>query len=121
MEVAPLRSLDDFILSKARFQLPNLNDSNKWPNRVINNLIYYQTNYFLLDCVIFGSVLLYKPKRIITDGVLLPMMLNFLHASFRMRNVRNKLAGVGNVLGVAKQTPMGAIFETLGIEPEYLD
>ena len=31
------------------------------------------------------------------------------------------LAGVGNVLGVAKQTPMGAIFETLGIEPEYLD
>lgn len=93
MEIAPLRSLDDFILSKARFQLPNLNDSNKWPNRVINNLLYYQTNYFLLNCVIFGGVLLYKPKRIITDGVLLPMMLNFLHASFRMRNVKNKLAG----------------------------
>ena len=93
MEIAPLRSLDDFILSKARFNLPNLNDSNKWPNRVINNLMYYQTNYFLLNCVIFGSVLLWKPKRIITDGVLLPMMLNFLHASFRMRNVKNKLAG----------------------------
>ena len=93
MEIAPLRSIDDFILSKARFQLPNLNDSNKWPNRVINNLMYYQTNYFLLNCVIFGGVLLYKPKRIITDGVLLPMMLNFLHASFRMRNAKNKLAG----------------------------
>ena len=49
------------------------------------------------------------------------MVLNFLHASFRKRNVKNKLAAVGNVLGVAKQTPMGAIFETLGIEPEYLD
>ena len=107
MEIAPLRSLDDFILSKARFQLPNLNDSNKWPNRVINNLMYYQTNYFLLNCVIFGSVLLYKPKRIITDGVLLPMMLNFLHASFRMRNVKNKLAGtyyVKNFIELTKCT-----------------
>ena len=58
MEIAPLRSLDDFILSKARFQLPNLNDSNKWPNRVINNLMYYQTNYFLLNCVIFVTMAL---------------------------------------------------------------
>jgi hypothetical protein len=50
VEVSPLRSLDDFLLD-ARFQLSN--NVEKWGNRVINNLLYYQTNYFLLSVVIF--------------------------------------------------------------------
>lgn len=49
----PLRSLNDFILDSARFQLPNLKDFDKWGNRVVNNLLYYQTNYFFTAVIIF--------------------------------------------------------------------
>jgi hypothetical protein len=53
VEISPLRSLDDFLLESARFQIPNFKDFEKWGNRVINNLLYYQTNYFVLAVVIF--------------------------------------------------------------------
>lgn len=56
VEVSPLRSLDDFLLESARFQIPNFKDFEKWGNRVINNLLYYQTNYFLLAVIIFVLV-----------------------------------------------------------------
>ena len=53
VEIAPLKSMDDFLLNSARFQIPNFKDPDKWTNRVIQNLLYYQTNYFLLAVVIF--------------------------------------------------------------------
>lgn len=53
VEISPLRSLDDFLLVSARFQIPNFKDFEKWGNRVISNLLYYQTNYFVLSIVIF--------------------------------------------------------------------
>jgi len=53
VKIAPLRSLDDFLLESARFQLPNVKDMEKWGNRVTNNLLYYQSNYFLMSLVIF--------------------------------------------------------------------
>jgi hypothetical protein len=56
VEVSPLRSLDDFLLESARFQIPNFRDFEKWGNRVVSNLLYYQTNYFLLSLVIFVLV-----------------------------------------------------------------
>lgn len=52
-EISPLRSLDDFLLESARFQVPNIKDMDKWGNRVINNLLYYQTNYFLMSVLMF--------------------------------------------------------------------
>lgn len=52
-EIAPLRSLDDFLLESARFQIPNVKDFEKWGNRVTSNLLYYQSNYFLLAFTIF--------------------------------------------------------------------
>lgn len=54
--VSPLRSLDDFLMESARFQIPNFKDGDKWANRVIQNLLYYQTNYFLTYFVIFAVV-----------------------------------------------------------------
>lgn len=53
MKMAPLRRLDDFLLNSARYQLPNFSDIDKWGNRVTNNFLYYQTNYFLLAIMIF--------------------------------------------------------------------
>ena len=56
IEVAPLRSLDDYLLESARFQIPNINDLEKWSNRVYQNLLYYQTNYFLTYLAVFTIV-----------------------------------------------------------------
>ena len=53
IELPPLRSLDDFLLSSDRFQLPNLQDFEKWGSRVVNNLMYYQTNYIVVFAIIF--------------------------------------------------------------------
>ena len=36
-----------------RFELPDTNDPGRWTNRVVNNLLYYQTNYLVLVLVIF--------------------------------------------------------------------
>ena len=52
-QVAPIRSLNDFLLQGARFQIPNFNDYNAIENRILNNLYYYQTNYGLSMLSIF--------------------------------------------------------------------
>jgi len=52
VEIAPLRSLQDFI-TDAQFTAPTSHDRDKMDYRMINNLIYYQTNYFLYAIIIF--------------------------------------------------------------------
>ena len=56
VQLAPLRSLRDFLLESARFQIPQVKDPEKWANRVLHNLLYYQTNYFLSALVIFLTI-----------------------------------------------------------------
>lgn len=53
MSLEPLRSLDDFLLTSARFQVPTVGDLDRWNKRVQENLIYYQTNYLLAATIIF--------------------------------------------------------------------
>lgn len=65
VEIAPLRSLDDFLLESARFQVPNFRDLEKWSKRILNNLLYYQTNYFLTSCIVFLIVGLIHPLKMI--------------------------------------------------------
>ncbi|XP_030403196.1 PRA1 family protein 2 isoform X1 [Gopherus evgoodei] len=43
----PLRALDDFLLGPARLAAPDPRDPQRWRNRVLNNLLYYQSNYGL--------------------------------------------------------------------------
>lgn len=62
LQLDPLRPLDDFILNSARFQLPNFADFEKWGNRVVKNLLYYQTNYFLVIGVWLVLTFVYQPK-----------------------------------------------------------
>ncbi|CAG9808012.1 unnamed protein product [Chironomus riparius] len=63
-QFAPLRTLDDFLLESARFQLPNFGDFEKWGNRVVKNLLYYQTNYFVLGCMELIIIGLFQPVKI---------------------------------------------------------
>lgn len=53
MELAPLRPWDDFFPGTDRFAKPEFGDLTKWNNRVISNLLYYQTNYFAVAVVVF--------------------------------------------------------------------
>ncbi|CAG0886075.1 unnamed protein product [Darwinula stevensoni] len=172
VEIAPLRSLDDFLLNSARFQIPNLRDPEKWPKRVVHNLLYYQTNYFVLTVVIFLIIGIMHPQKMLLGmlaagvafalfyyisnsqrslqnfkqnhpiisviivfsacyfivymmgnvaifllGILLPIFLILVHASLRLRNIRNKLSRRMETFGLVK-TPMGVILETFGLESE---
>lgn len=169
-ELPPLRSLDDFILGSARFQMPNIQDIDKWGNRVTKNFLYYQTNYFVMAIIVSALFVLYNPVQTIsgicafviiiasivvinpnqiqgqpqhekcpgstgwlylggitlTIGlvlylfqsimyvtllILLPFVLAFIHASFRLRNLRNKLSNA--IDERLRYTPMGVFLEAM--------
>ncbi|XP_015920838.1 PRA1 family protein 3 [Parasteatoda tepidariorum] len=170
VEIAPMRSLDDFLLESARFQIPNVKDMDKWANRVCNNLLYYQTNYFFMSVIVFLIVGLIHPAKMLCGiaamlaafglfcyvtnskrtaakfkrdhpvvsllvifsggyfvvymlgsvliflfGIMLPVLLIFIHSSMRLRNIRNKVINKIETIGL-KKTPMGLFLEALGQE-----
>jgi hypothetical protein len=173
VEVAPLRSLDEFIMGESRFQMPDINNPEKWINRIVNNLLYYQTNYFISAIIIFlligflhpgkmflgiltmailfgllyyfsstqvqlktlkknhpavvmlgtfsvGYFVIYMMGCILVflSGVILPFIFMVVHASLRLRNIKNKVSNVAETLGMGKKTPMGIFLDEFGIEPE---
>ncbi|XP_050414455.1 PRA1 family protein 3 [Patella vulgata] len=172
VELAPLRGIEDFLFGSARFQIPNIKDPEKWSNRVLNNLLYYQTNYFLTALVLFlvigiihpikmvlgfaaisvafggfvystnnqwkarkfkrdhplisvvvilvgGYLLVYMFGAVIVFmfGIAFPLLLILIHASLRMRSMKNKITNKMEYVGL-KRTPMGIILEGLGQEQE---
>ncbi|XP_063065617.1 PRA1 family protein 2 [Engraulis encrasicolus] len=168
----PLRTLDDFVLSSARFSFPDIRNLERWNNRIINNLLYYQTNYFLsflgflvligyfqplqmflgatvvtllflgfvwaaenqcvvrrfrrnhpslsLVAILGGSYLLLSViggVAVFLFGIAFPMLAILLHASMRLRSLKNKLENKLESIGL-KRTPMGLLLEALGLEQE---
>jgi len=176
LEIAPLRSLDDFLLESARFQVPNFKDLEKWGFRVYNNLIYYQSNYFLTAVALFALIGFIHPVKMILGlvavviasvlfamasaagpqvltfkkdhplisvglllggvyfiislldgilvfvlGIILPISAIFVHASLRLRNLKNKLANKIEQIGLKtglKTTPMGIVLDSFGFEAD---
>ncbi|XP_030049796.1 PRA1 family protein 2-like [Microcaecilia unicolor] len=172
VQLPPLRSLDEFLLNSARFSPPMIGDMQRWNNRVINNLLYYQTNYgvLLLGQLLIGGY--FRPLKMLLCvfvlfftflafvwaaetqalvrrfrrkhptycllGILLtsflilylagskvvlllvyifPFLLIIIHASLRLRNLRNKIENRLTNIGL-KRTPMGLLLEALGQEQE---
>ncbi|PIK47423.1 putative PRA1 family protein 3-like [Apostichopus japonicus] len=74
IEVAPLRSLQDFLTESARFSSPALTDAERFTNRLVDNLLYYQTNYFLLFVIIFLLVGFMDPKAMMI-GIIIVVVL----------------------------------------------
>lgn len=103
-QFAPLRSLDDFLLSSARFQLPQFGDFEKWGNRVVKNLLYYQTNYFILGAAIFLLVSLIHPAKI-GLGVFLVAAISYallsIYGPNKSPSVPPQIAGVNKYAVVA--------------------
>jgi hypothetical protein len=81
VNIAPLRSLDDFMMSKARFQIPDVNNEERWLKRITQNLLFYQTNYFLSAAIIFGLVGFFHPQKI--AGGMLVMVCRKIHEMSR--------------------------------------
>ncbi|XP_067042114.1 PRA1 family protein 3-like [Acropora muricata] len=70
----PMRSLRDF-LTDAQFSSPTFNDLERMNNRIINNLIYYQSNYILTVIVIFLVVGFLHPKDLLIGAISLAVTL----------------------------------------------
>lgn len=66
MELMPLRPWGDFFPGSERFARPDGKDLAKWNKRVINNLLYYQTNYLALVTAVLLIVGVVKPLETIT-------------------------------------------------------
>uniref|UniRef100_A0A1A8QM99 PRA1 family protein n=1 Tax=Nothobranchius rachovii TaxID=451742 RepID=A0A1A8QM99_9TELE len=175
MELAPLRPWDDFFPGADRFGKPEFGDLAKWNNRVISNLMYYQTNYFAAALVVFlvvgflnpigmflggavvtvvfaGSVWAGENKATIKNfkrknpalfvvgvmvtsyfllslfggvmvfifGITFPLLLILIHASLRLRNMKNRLENKIEGIGL-KKTPMGMIMDLLDQQEEKIN
>lgn len=70
--------------------------------------------------VLLSYYLIYKLGSIVVFlfGVTLPICFIIIHASLRLRNMKNKLVNATEALGMAKTTPMGLILNEAGIEPD---
>ena len=44
-------------------QIPDLNNEERWLHRITQNLLYYQTNYFLSSFIIFAIVGSMHPQK----------------------------------------------------------
>ncbi|KAM4588320.1 ADP-ribosylation factor-like 6 interacting protein 5a [Odontesthes bonariensis] len=172
VELTPLRSWDDFYPGSERFARPDVKDLARWNNRVVSNLLYYQTNYLVLaiavslivgflnpmgmftamavlSAVFLGSVWAGENRTVINNfkrqnpmafviaimvasyilismlgsvmvfmsAITLPLALIFAHASFRLRNMKNKLENKIEGAGL-KRSPMGLLLEALGQQEE---
>ncbi|KAG8436040.1 hypothetical protein GDO86_007225 [Hymenochirus boettgeri] len=172
VQVAPLRTWEDFFPGTDRFSRPDFKDISKWNNRVVSNLLYYQTNYLAMVaafiCLVgffnpFGMILggtvvvliflgfvwvshnkdffrkfkkqyptvfilsimlssyfvisLFGGVMVFMFGITFPMLLMFIHASLRLRNIKNKLENKMEGIGI-KKTPMGIVVDALEQQEE---
>ncbi|MCJ8729321.1 hypothetical protein PDJAM_G00104810 [Pangasius djambal] len=68
VELTPLRPWDDFFPGSERFAKPDIRDLPKWNNRVVSNLLYYQTNYMAMAVVVFLIVGFMNPIGMFTGA-----------------------------------------------------
>ncbi|XP_017322338.1 PRA1 family protein 2 [Ictalurus punctatus] len=172
VQLPPFRSLDDFLFSSARFSVPDVRNLERWNNRIINNLLYYQRNYFASALVFLLIVGYFQPFQLFLGvavmisvflgfvwgaenkatvrrfrrnhpslcliailgssyfllsmlggvaiflfGITFPILMILVHASVRLRSLKNKVENKLESIGL-KRTPMGLLLEALGQEQE---
>jgi len=86
MEFAPFRTIDDFILNTDRFKLPKFDDEERWFNRMIYNLMYYQSNYLMSAIVIFMLVFSWRPQEMMA-GILIMIFVFGLMSTLARRRI----------------------------------
>ncbi|MEE6502518.1 hypothetical protein FKM82_004543 [Ascaphus truei] len=68
-------------------------------------------SYFVIS--LFGGVMVF------VFGITFPLLLMFIHASLRLRNMKNKLENKMEIVGL-KKTPMGMVIDALEQQEENL-
>jgi len=74
VEMAPFRSIDEFLTSESKFEMPELSNIEKMSGKVVSNLLYYQTNYFVSFAIIFLLVFFFVPWKMIYIAILLALV-----------------------------------------------
>ncbi|GCB84527.1 hypothetical protein scyTo_0025141 [Scyliorhinus torazame] len=62
------------MLGSAHFAQPDFRDCEKWNNRVISNLLYYQSNYLAMAVDIFIVIGFMSPLEIILGGAVIVLI-----------------------------------------------
>ncbi|XP_076800211.1 PRA1 family protein 3-like isoform X2 [Clavelina lepadiformis] len=75
VHLPPFRNIDDFILASARFGPPDYQNKERWNNRILQNLLYYQTNYFVVALTAFLLVMYISPLETILGGAIVSGLL----------------------------------------------
>merc|ERR1719356_2275902 len=71
LSLPPMRSADDFFPGgSARFGSPDLNDLQRVNNRMVNNLLYYQSNYFALFFACLSIVTFLYPGSVLLGSLI---------------------------------------------------
>jgi len=84
-KVPPLRPLDDFLIGGARFGPPDFKNQEKWNNRVIQNLMYYQSNYFVSILVVVLLCFYLQPSTMLFGIFLFSIASIYFVYAFRVR------------------------------------
>ncbi|CAF1127946.1 unnamed protein product [Rotaria sp. Silwood1] len=116
LQFAPFRSLNDFILD-ATWNIPNFSDFPRLNNRIVSNLIYYQTNYFVFGIVLFLLVGINYPVDFLFGlVVVMAVLMGFVYISSAPRVGNNPLASVEHFFRSAKEDrPIIVLIALLGI------
>uniref|UniRef100_A0AAQ4P7E2 PRA1 family protein n=1 Tax=Gasterosteus aculeatus aculeatus TaxID=481459 RepID=A0AAQ4P7E2_GASAC len=70
----PLRSLNDFLPSSARFAAPDVRDLERWNNRIINNLLYYQSNCLVSALGLLLVVGYFQPLQLVVGATVVTLL-----------------------------------------------
>ncbi|CAF0992784.1 unnamed protein product [Rotaria sordida] len=116
LRFTPLRSLNDFLLD-ATWNTPNFSDFQRLNNRIVSNLIYYQTNYFVFGIALFLLVGINYPVDFLFGlVVVMAVLMGFIYISSAPRVGNNPLASVENFFRSAKEDrPIIVLIAVLGI------
>ena len=66
-------------LSNIRFQVPDYQNLQKFQNRIVSNLIYYQTNYALSAMAIFGLITFMNPFKMSVGILTMTLVFGLLY------------------------------------------
>ncbi|XP_076358576.1 PRA1 family protein 2-like isoform X2 [Tachypleus tridentatus] len=149
VEISPMRTLDDFILGGAKFQIPNFKNPDKWANRVMNNLLYYQTNYFLMAVLVFLIIGIIHPAKMLCGMMAICVAFGLFYYVTNTKRSATRFKQEHPVISLAvifivmiihasmrsrnlknkltnkietvglRKTPMGVFLEALGQEPDF--
>lgn len=132
IRLPPFRPLDDFIL-KATWKVPDFSNLAKLNNRVLSNLIYYQTNYFVFGIALFlligwvqtllafdGSIqsfsINYPIDFLFGLSVVATVLMGFVYVSSTAQTTNNALATIKQILRSAQEDrPIIVLIGILGV------